>query len=67
MTAEFPRTSYARATRAYDPEFQHHLVAEIINAIAKASIVTDPDLNVMALRVGETLEALLGHHLESRP
>jgi hypothetical protein len=59
-TAEGPssRTTYARAVREYDPEFQRHLVAEIINAIAKASIVTDPDLRIMALRVGKTIEAL---------
>jgi hypothetical protein len=44
--------------REYDDEFKRHLIVEIINAIAKASIVTDPDLNVMALRVSETLEAL---------
>lgn len=53
-----PRTTYARAVREYDAEFQRHLVAEIIDAIAKASIVSDPDLKVMAPRVGETLEAL---------
>jgi hypothetical protein len=52
------RTTYAHAVREYDPEFQRHLVAEIVNAIAEASIVTDPNLRVMALRVGETLEAL---------
>jgi len=57
VTTEF-RTTYARATREYDTEFQQALVGEIITAIAKASMVTDPDLRVMALRVGETLEAL---------
>jgi hypothetical protein len=59
-TAEAPssRTTYARAVREYDDEFKRHLIVEIVNAIAKASIVTDPDLNVMALRVSETLEAL---------
>jgi hypothetical protein len=58
MTAEFPRTSYERATREYDCEFQRRLTGEILNAIAQASIVSDPDLRIMALRTGETLEAL---------
>jgi hypothetical protein len=57
MNAPF-RTSFDRATREYDAEFQRHLVAEIISAITQASVITDADLNVMALRVGETLEAL---------
>jgi hypothetical protein len=35
------------------------LTGEILNAIAQASIVSDPDLRIMALRVGETLEALI--------
>jgi hypothetical protein len=59
MTAEFPRTTYERATREYDEDFKRELIAEIVNAIAKASIVTDPELRVMALRIGETLEALI--------
>src|SRR5215831_9573421 len=58
MNTEFPRTSYARATREYDQTFERALVAEIVNAIARASMVTDPDLRIMALRVGETVEAL---------
>jgi hypothetical protein len=58
MSAEFPRTSYERATREYDTKFERALAREIITAIAKASVVTDPELNIMALRVGETLEAL---------
>ena len=49
MSAEFPRTSYERAVREYDQEFQQHLAGEIITAIAQASIVSDPDLRVMAL------------------
>jgi hypothetical protein len=57
MNTEFPRTTYERAVREYDEEFKRELIAEIITAIAKASIVTDA--NVMALRVGETLEALI--------
>src|SRR5215813_6241842 len=58
MTApEFLRTTYERATRDYDEEFKRALISEIINAIAKASMVTDA--NIMALRVGETCEALI--------
>jgi hypothetical protein len=51
-------TTYARATRDYDRQFQEHLASAIVSAIAEASIVTDADLRIMALRVGETLEAL---------
>jgi hypothetical protein len=58
MTAEFPRTSYERATREYDREFQQRLTGEILNAIAQASIISDPNLRIMAPRTGETLEAL---------
>jgi len=58
MTAEFPRTTYERAAREYDEEFERALVAEIVNAICKTSMVTDPELRVMAIRVGETMEAL---------
>jgi hypothetical protein len=57
MNTEFPRTTWARATREYDDEFRRALVAEIITAIAKASMVTDA--NIMAIRTGETLEALI--------
>jgi hypothetical protein len=53
-----PRATFERATREYDREFQKRLTSAIVHAIAEASIVTDPDLRVMALRVGETLEAL---------
>jgi hypothetical protein len=56
VTAEFPRTTWARAQAGYDDEFKRHLIAEIVNAIAKASLVTDA--NVMAIRTGETTEAL---------
>jgi hypothetical protein len=57
MTAEFPRTTWARASRDYDEAFKHAPISEIVNAIAKASIVTDA--NVMAIRTGETTEALI--------
>jgi hypothetical protein len=52
-----PRTTYERATREYDEKFKRDLIEEIVSAIFKASMVTDA--NVMALRVGETTEALL--------
>jgi hypothetical protein len=42
MNTEFPRTTWARATREHDDEFRRALVAEIITAIAKASMVTTP-------------------------
>jgi hypothetical protein len=58
MNAEFPRATYARAVREYDDEFQRALCAAIVKAIVDASVVTDPDLRVLALRVGETVEAL---------
>jgi hypothetical protein len=54
--SETARTTYERAVREYDEDFKRTLVSEIVNAVAKASMVTDA--NVMALRVGETLEAL---------
>jgi hypothetical protein len=53
------RTSYERAAREYDVEFQHVLTSKIIEAVTQASIISDPDLQVMMLRVGETTEALL--------
>ena len=59
MTAEFPRTTYERATREYDEAFKQNLIIEIVNAIARASMVTDPELRIMAIRTGETCEALL--------
>jgi hypothetical protein len=57
QTPETARTTYERAVREYDDEFKRHLIEEIITAVAKASIVTD--CNVMALRTGETVEALI--------
>ena len=55
MNSEFPRTTWARATCEYDEDFKRDLIAEIVNAITKASLCTDA--NVMAIRIGETLEA----------
>jgi len=52
--AEFPRTTSARGRAGYDDDFR--LVEEVLTAIANASLVTDA--KVMALRVGETVEAL---------
>jgi hypothetical protein len=51
------RTTYERAARGFDEQFKDALVAEITDAIAKASLVTDA--NIMALRTGETIEALI--------
>ena len=60
MTTEFPRTTYERAVREYDETFKRALITEIVNAIAKASICTDDTApRIIALRVGETLEALI--------
>jgi len=52
MNVETSRTSWARAVAGYDDDFRRHL-----DAIAKTSLVTDA--NVMAIRTGETLEALI--------
>ena len=51
------RTTYERATAGFDPEFRDALVAAITDVIAKASIVTDQP--IMALRTGETTDALI--------
>jgi hypothetical protein len=59
MTAEFPRTTYERATREYDEKFKRDLISAITTAIFDASMCTDTELRVLALRVGETTEALL--------
>ena len=56
MNAPSPRTSYARAVAGFDPEFRDALRDKIFTTIAEASIVTDA--NIMAIRAGETLEAL---------
>jgi|SRR6516225_2969583 hypothetical protein len=56
MSTTQTRTTYERATREYDEDFKRSLAGEIIVAICKASMVTDA--NVMAIRVGETLDAL---------
>jgi hypothetical protein len=58
MNAQSPRTTYERAVREYDEDFKRDLISEIVTAICKASMVTDPDVRIMALRVGETCEAL---------
>ena len=50
------QTDYATAAREYDLTFKDTLVKEISKAIAEASIVTDAP--VMAIRTGETIEAL---------
>ena len=60
MNTEFPGTTYARATREYDEEFKRALISEIIAAIARVSICGDDTKpKIMAIRTGETVEALL--------
>jgi hypothetical protein len=60
MNTEIPRTSYARAVRDYDETFKQNLISAIVRAIAEASICTDDTSpRIMALRVGESLEALI--------
>ena len=51
------RTSFERAQR-YDAEFANTLAEEIIQAIARASILSDQP-RIMALRSTETVEALM--------
>ena len=50
------RTTYARAVAGFDPAFCDVLIEKITAAIAEASFVTDAP--IMAIRTGETLEAL---------
>ena len=57
MTAEFPRTTYERAVAGYDPAFERQLLEAITRAIFETSLCADA--NVMALRTGETANALL--------
>jgi hypothetical protein len=49
-------TSYARAIRGFDAEFCDVLRDKIFTTIAEASLLSD--VNAIALRTGETLEAL---------
>jgi hypothetical protein len=62
MSHDFPqtsRTTYERAVREYDEDFKRALITAIVHAVCEASLCTDPDLRVMAIRTGETCEALL--------
>ena len=53
-------TSFERATREYDEEFKRALISEIIAAITRTSICSDDTKpKIMAIRTGETCEALL--------
>jgi hypothetical protein len=54
--ADAHRTTFERACRGYDTQFERALVDEITETIARASLVTDQ--NVVALRVGEMISAL---------
>jgi hypothetical protein len=51
------RTDYATAAQGFDPAFRDALTREIALAIATASLVKD--IPVMAVRTGETTEALI--------
>jgi hypothetical protein len=51
------RTTYERAARGFDNEFERALVEAIITAIADVSRVTDA--NAIVLRTGEMASALL--------
>jgi heme exporter protein D len=51
------RTTYDQATREYDPDFERAVANAVIEAIAQVSRVTDA--NVMVLRVGEIIAALV--------
>ena len=50
-------TADAPAGRAYDERFKRTLIREILDAIAKTSVL--PGSNTVMLRAGETVEALL--------
>ena len=56
---KFPRTSWAQASREYNETFRRNLVGAITTAIFETSMVTDSELRVLAIRTGETVEALL--------
>jgi hypothetical protein len=51
------RTTYERATRGYDPEFERAVADAVTEAIAQVSLCTDA--NVLALRIGEIVAALV--------
>jgi hypothetical protein len=55
-TAE-TQTDYARAFAGFDPQFRDTLIEEIASAIAQASLLRD--VPIMAIRTGETAEALI--------
>ena len=51
------RTTIRRAVEGYDEEFRDVLLEKIMIAIGKVSIATDAP--VMAIRTGETVDALV--------
>ena len=57
MTHTETRTDYARAFAGFDPQFRDALLKEIASAIAQASLLRD--VPIMAIRTGETAEALI--------
>jgi hypothetical protein len=56
MNAEAPRTSYERATAGWDDAHERALCNAIMEAVARASMVTDA--NIAVLRTGELVSAL---------
>jgi hypothetical protein len=50
-------TDYARATAGFDSEFRDTLVREVMEAVAECSVLDDAEL--MAIRTGETADALV--------
>jgi len=56
-TTEFRKTTYERAVAGYDDEFERRLLEAITRAIFETSLCSDA--KVMALRTGETCEALV--------
>jgi hypothetical protein len=50
-------TTYARAVAGYDAEFRRRLTEAILTTIARESMITV--VNVMAIRSGETVDALV--------
>jgi hypothetical protein len=51
------RTTYQRAAAGYDEAFERELVDAVMEAIARASMVTDA--NAIVMRTGETASALV--------
>jgi hypothetical protein len=57
MTEQLRRTTFERACAGFDAAFANSLADDIVRTIATASTVTDA--NVLAVRTGETADALV--------